>query len=391
MSRPPLYLVEPERPGAEWAPFAGARPIAELRAGAFRVWERWARALGIESVAVLSPATPGFADAESLPLVEREALVGPAIVARSDLLPIMGGALDLPAGADGLADGDRTAAWILGPGERWSAAAEPVNPVAVRVMRLDGAVDLVTACERLLEDDCLALADDAGDGVPPGAIVLGDPSLVVTRRAAVEPHVVFDVRRGPVILEPETIVRAGTRLEGPLYVGPHTWLLGGAIRHSAIGPWCRIHGEVSASVFLGYANKSHEGFLGHSVVGQWVNLGAGTITSNLKNTYGEIRVLLPDGLRATGRANLGTLFGDHAKTAIGTLLGAGTVIGTGANVFGGAVPRVVPAFAWGVAGTDQLEAPAFVTIAGRVMPRRGVAMTPEIAASLRAIHARLAG
>jgi glucose-1-phosphate thymidylyltransferase len=144
---------------------------------------------------------------------------------------------------------------------------------------------------------------------------------------------------------------------------------------------------VAHSVFLGYANKSHEGFLGHSVVGQWVNLGAGTITSNLKNTYGEIRLELPTGRIETGRTNLGTIFGDHAKTAIGTLLGTGTVVGTGANVVAAPVPRFVPPFAW--AQHDRQTLSGFLSVAGRVLPRRGVDLTPEIAGSLTAIHERL--
>jgi len=191
------------------------------------------------------------------------------------------------------------------------------------------------------------------------------------------------------VLEPDSVVRAGSRLEGPLYLGHHSWILGGAVRHSSIGPHCRVHGEVAYTVFLGYANKSHDGFVGHSVLGQWVNLGAGTTTSNLKNTYGEVRLELPDGRLGTGRQNLGALFGDHAKTAIGALLGAGTVVGAGANVLGGPVPRYVRPFAWGAAGEERMAADGFLTVARRVMPRRGVDVTPQITASLRALYARL--
>ena len=103
-----------------------------------------------------------------------------------------------------------------------------------------------------------------------------------------------------------------------------------------------MHGEIATSAFLGYANKAHDGFVGHSVVGHWVNLGALTTTSNLKNTYGPVRLVVGDRRIDTGRQYLGTLFGDHAKTAIGTMLGTGTVVGTGANVFGAAPPKHVP-------------------------------------------------
>jgi UDP-N-acetylglucosamine diphosphorylase/glucosamine-1-phosphate N-acetyltransferase len=200
--------------------------------------------------------------------------------------------------------------------------------------------------------------------------------------------VVFDTRKGAIVLAEGVEVRSGTRLEGPLVAGPGTLLLGGQMRHSSFGPQCRVHGEVSTSVLIGFANKSHDGFLGHSVLGHWVNLGAGTITSNLKNTYGTIRLDLPGSRLETGRTNLGSLIADHAKTAIGTLLGTGTVIGAGANVFGPAsVPKYVPAFAWGFDG-ETLDEEGFLRIAGRVMPRRGIDVTADRAASLHGLYHR---
>ena len=104
---------------------------------------------------------------------------------------------------------------------------------------------------------------------------LGDPGDVLILSELVEPGVVFDVRAGAIVIEDGAEVRAGTRLEGPLFVGPGTRVLGGAVRGSVLGPDCRIHGEVAASVFLGQANKSHDGFVGHSVVGRWA-LAAGS-------------------------------------------------------------------------------------------------------------------
>src|SRR5207245_11681348 len=172
------------------------------------------------------------------------------------------------------------------------------------------------------------------DPIPAGSTVLGDPAWVVVHDAAVEPGVVFDVRQGPVVLESGVEVRSGSRLEAPLWVGANTQVLGGPIRASAIGPHCKVRGELACCVFLGYANKAHDGFVGHSVIGRWANIGAGTITSNLKNTYGAVRLEIAGATIETGLINLGSLIGDHAKTAIGTLLGTGSVIGVGANVFG---------------------------------------------------------
>jgi len=207
----------------------------------------------------------------------------------------------------------------------------------------------------------------------------------------VEPGVIFDVRHGAVVLDEGSEVRAGTRLEGPLYLGPRSIALGGDLRGSVFGPQCRLRGEIAASVFLGYGNKAHEGFVGHSVIGHWANLGAGTTTSNLKNTYGPVHLQLAEQRIDTGRQFVGSLVGDHAKTAIGTMLGTGTVVGTGANVFGPTVPRHVPAFAWGVTGIERVTEEGFLTVAGRVLPRRQVELTPARAESLRATWRRLAG
>jgi len=210
---------------------------------------------------------------------------------------------------------------------------------------LRGAADLVTALETQLPADCAAFQALGGDPPPAGTIVLGDPAAVVLRGAGVEPGVVFDVRPGPVVLDGAAEVRHGTRLEGPCWVGRGARVLGGYVRNAIIGPMCVVRGEIAASVFVGYANKSHDGFVGHSVIGQWANLGAGTTTSNLKNTYGEVRPTVAGSVLATGRQFLGSLIGDHAKLAIGSMLSTGTVIGTGANVFGAPVPKYVPPFA----------------------------------------------
>ena len=163
-------------------------------------------------------------------------------------------------------------------------------------------------------------------------------------------------------------------------------MLGGRIHASSIGPRCRVHGEISHSVFLGYGNKAHEGFVGHSAVGRWVNLGANTVTSDLKNTYGHVRLQVGDEFTETHRQYLGSLVGDHAKTAIGTLFETGTVVGTGANVFGAVrPPKYIPPFAWGTGG-EVMNADGFLTVATRVMPRRDVAVTDEVRHMLEQLY-----
>jgi UDP-N-acetylglucosamine diphosphorylase / glucose-1-phosphate thymidylyltransferase / UDP-N-acetylgalactosamine diphosphorylase / glucosamine-1-phosphate N-acetyltransferase / galactosamine-1-phosphate N-acetyltransferase len=380
-----LYLLEPEHPGAEWAPFAGARPIAELRAGAWRIRERWEAACDTEATAILGDHAQGFVEGDVPPVRPVASIEGPAVVAASWFAPTGDRLEALGAGGKTarLAHRGLTVGWVVPTGERWEGLHDRGDAVEVDGIRLRGSFDLVTALERYLAEDCADFRGADSSGVPVGSLVLGDAADVIVRGAAVEPGVVFDVRQGAVVLEPGVEVRHGTRLEGPVFVGARSKVLGGFIRASVIGPDCRVHGEITASVFLGFANKSHDGFVGHSVVGHWVNLGALTTTSNLKNTYGPVRLEVDGGTLDTGRQNLGTLFGDHAKTAIGTMLATGTVIGAGANVFGPPTPpKHVPPFAWGSAGDERLTLEGFLKIAERVLPRRGVELTAERRRSL---------
>lgn len=368
---PALYLLDPE-PGPLWAPFAGARPIAELRAGARLIRERWEAFIGTETTAVFAlPHLAGFAEPGSAPVRSREPVPGPAVVGSSTFAP-RGVAPALPDEPVRLVCGGVTVGWGVPAGRRWEGPAPEARSVEVPGVVLHGVHSLLPALEPLLREDVRAMLPGT-DPVPSGSIVIGDPSLVAVTEGLVEPGVVFDTSHGAVVLESGVEVRSGARLEGPVWVGANARILGGSIRSSAVGPRCTVRGEISTSVFLGYANKAHDGFLGHSVVGRWANLGAGTITSNLKNTYGPVRLEVAGHAIETGQMNVGSLIGDHAKTAIGTLLSTGTVLSTGANVFDAVrPPKYVPAFAWGGEGDARMTREGFLRVVERVFPRRDV-------------------
>jgi UDP-N-acetylglucosamine diphosphorylase / glucose-1-phosphate thymidylyltransferase / UDP-N-acetylgalactosamine diphosphorylase / glucosamine-1-phosphate N-acetyltransferase / galactosamine-1-phosphate N-acetyltransferase len=378
-----LYLLEPESPGAAWAPFTGVRPVAELRAGIWRIRERWEAAVGTDATAILGTHAAGFSEGDEPPTRPPGVITGPAIVGAAWFAPT--GVPVSPGHATRrLVHGDETVGWVVPEGERWTGPHEKGPALEVDGLRLHGAYDLLTALENLLTADGVDFLAAPHSGVPEGSIVFGDPSHLVSLQAAVEPGVVFDLRHGPVVLDHGSEIRSGTRLEGPTYVGPATRVLGGFVRGSVFGPECRVRGEIAVSVFLGFANKAHDGFVGHSVVGPWVNLGAGTTTSNLKNTYGPVRLEVDGERIETGRLNLGTLFGDHAKTAIGTMLATGTVVCAGANVFGmPSPPKYIPPFAWGCSGAERMSEDGFLRVAERVMARRNVPFSPERRESLR--------
>jgi UDP-N-acetylglucosamine diphosphorylase/glucosamine-1-phosphate N-acetyltransferase len=364
-------MLDPE-PGPAWAPFAGIRPLCELRAGAHLVRERWETFVGAETAAIFAlPHLAGFPEA-GVPRVEpRRSVSGPAIIGSSTFAP-RGLASPLPDVPVRLTHDGITVGWAVPKGSTWDGPLSHAQATAVDGVLLRGVYDLLTALEQLLRDDTLRLLGDS-DAVPTGSTVIGDPAWVSLREVAVEPGVIFDTRNGPIVLESGVEVHAGTRLEGPLWVGANARLVGGAIRGSAIGPWSVVQGEMSTSVLIGYANKAHDGFVGHSVLGRWVNLGAGTTTSNLKNTYGPVRLEVAGTSLETGRQFLGSLIGDHAKTAIGTLLSTGTVIGAGASVFDEVrAPKYVAPFAWGGSASERMKQQGFLAVVERVLPRRHV-------------------
>ena len=177
---------------------------------------------------------------------------------------------------------------------------------------------------------------------------------------------------------------------GPCAIGAGSQVLGGVVRHSSVGPQCRLAGEVEDSVWQGWSNKRHHGFVGHSVVGEWVNLGALTTTSDLKNNYGPVRVWAAGRERESGSSKVGSVVGAHVKTGIGTLLPTGCSIGVGANLFGGGhfAPKRLPAFAWwDGARTVEHRLDAFLETAAVAMRRRGVALQAPDEALLRGLFA----
>ncbi len=387
-----LYLLEPDR-GPEWFPFSDCRPVAELRAGAWLVRERWEAIAEGETRAIFAGShLQSFVEDGAPPVTAIKAIDGPAIIGCSAFAP-SGAAPDLGKAPARLVHEEAPVGWWVPAGQRWEPGKEYSWPgVELEGIALRGAHDLVTALELLLAPDTADFLTEGGDALPDGCIVVGDPAEIVLLGATIEPGVVFDTREGAVVIEQGSYVKSGTRLDGPVYIGPRTDILGGPIRACAIGPRCKVRGEVSNTVFVGFSNKAHDGFVGHSVVGRWVNLGAGTTTSNLKNTYGKVRLQVGTTPLPTERQYLGSLIGDHVKTAIGTMFGTGTVVGVGANVFGEVrPPKYVMPFAWGGGTPERMDRASFVAVAERVLGRRDVTVSPEIRQMLESLHQHAAG
>ncbi len=202
--------------------------------------------------------------------------------------------------------------------------------------------------------------------------------LHLHKKASVLSGTILDTRLGPIVLDAGVEVSPFSHLCGPLYAAPgarfdHAYVHGGCI----VGQETRLGGEIENSIIGNFTNKHHEGFLGHSIVGNWVNLGALTTTSDLKNNYGEVRLVIPKNFhpnqekinKDSKRIKFGAIIGDCVKTAIGTLLKTGTVIDIGSNIFDGSPPKYVPPFSWGIDG-KLYEVSRFINDVQKIANRR---------------------
>jgi UDP-N-acetylglucosamine diphosphorylase/glucosamine-1-phosphate N-acetyltransferase len=404
-----LVLFEDDR-AARFEPVALTRSVASLRCGMWTHGERWHHLVPERSPHLLcrdyleasETASGDWTEVNS----ERpgdDALFVAAALSR----PEQGTAAlvrDLPAGAALIAGGRLLAARAEGdavvgltgvlreivgsgpfPGPSFADWPRLLEGMGLRL--LDGGdpripatlVDLMAAAGDAIRTDFQGFAAELPDADPaafPGVHLLQPSRIRIGAGVRIDPGVVLDAREGPIVLGPGTSVQAGSVLQGPVTTGPDCIFRPSSrvMDGVCLGPVCRVGGEVDATVMQGFTNKQHDGFLGHSYLGSWVNLGAATDTSDLKNDYGFVRVTIAGEEIDTGSRHVGSLIGDHSKTAIHTQLNTGTVIGVSANVFGAGFPaKEIPSFTWG-AGTELQEyrLEKAVRVASTVTARRDV-------------------
>lgn len=245
----------------------------------------------------------------------------------------------------------------------------PGSVIRAQAGRPDKDASLSAETVELSSQDLLGLPDNLGAGIradlplflkhnpsvlhSAGQGVLASgfaDDLYVHSEAKILPGVAIFTDEGPVVIDRGAKISPWSVLTGPLYVGPGAMLDHVKIGGSILGQGCRLGGEIEKSVLGDFTNKHHEGFLGHSLVGSWVNLGALTTTSDLKNNYGQIKLRIAGQEVDTLRIKFGSILGDCVKTAIGTLLNTGTVVDAGSNVFGGRPGSHVPLLSWGLEG-----------------------------------------
>ncbi|MCS7153728.1 MAG: putative sugar nucleotidyl transferase [Bacteroidia bacterium] len=380
----------------EWErlyPFTRLRPVWHLWWGMDRLSEKWQRYFGWEVVGFL-PAR-AFLHKAFPPVVPSAELVW--INAR--LLPLREElrqwieqlppekAFFTPEGTPVAFRSKRGLEELQAP---WERLGSEVIPSEVPLTWLKEVTDLFELSGEVIAADWKHLRERSSE-LPKTLSVRGRDNIFFhpTARAG---FAILDAESGPIWIGPHAEIQDGAILQHTNTIGPHTVImLGARLRtHNSIGPYCKVGGEIGQSTFLGYSNKAHDGFLGHSVIGEWCNIGAGSNSSNLKNTYGPVRLYDPakGALRETGLQFCGLIMGDYARCGIQTAFTTGCMVDIFANVVGtGFTPKYIPPFWWGEGSYWRIE--KALETARRMKSRRGQTLSPEEEELLRYHYTQL--
>ena len=344
-------------------PICLTRPAFALRCGAGTLLDRQRRLFDQpETGAWIRPELVDFARLgfPNLPLNDRAWLrSGPKVLANARWLAPLDRMTDLETPRVGMI-GDQIA-YVVAPSFEWADLADGVDAVLShcreKLPTCSAGGRMIDFLWDAVDHNGEALCEDSADfrkenavveTLPANITILGEvEDLILVEGASVEPFVTFDTRHGPIYVDRGAVIHSFSRVEGPCYIGKDNVILGAKIRAgTTLGPNCRIGGEVEASIVQGHSNKYHEGFLGHSYLGEWVNLAAATQTSDLRNDYGVVRLTVNGQRLSTGRSKIGSYIGDHTKSGLGALLNTGSVIGAFCNLLpsGTLLPQVIPSF-----------------------------------------------
>ncbi len=301
----------------------------------------------------------------------------------------------------GFIDGHLT--WIaLAPEESRLLEGEDFHDVLLGIARSRRVVEASGIMIRrpwdLVDHNAVQLDRDfADEGVSqisaaPHVQCLGDPGDVyISEQSEIDPYVVIDARQGPVSIDRDVQIQSFTRIEGPCHITRDTKVYRAQIHGgTTIGSTCRVGGEIQNSILHGFVNKAHEGFLGHSYICPWVNIGAGSCTSDLRTDYGSVSVPLQGEFVDSGLTKVGSFVGDHTKVAVNSMFNVGSSVGVMAMILPGGrlLPRHIPSFcnvSFGDLAADWPLAKSLET-ARLAMARRSCELTPAMEKLLSVLH-----
>ena len=355
-----IYLYETRSSAEKLAPIALTRPLFDLRCGAFTFLERLNRLRPDDSISLFVREEQEAVTKERFGLIVNPETVEDGLWLNSTVFWTEP-SLNLLESKEGIftSDGAFVGAHFSSEmGQKWLEAGGPLNtscPEDIGEEKND-LKSIIYLWDCINENGHAIKADAAhfpmgevkGD-IDDGTHLLNQDNIYVAEGARVKAGAILDGESGPVIISEKVTVQPGAYLEGPLFIGSGSLIKAGAkiFGETTMGPGCKVGGEVAETIFQSWSNKQHDGFLGHSYVGEWVNLGAGTNNSDLKNNYSSVKVIVDGKQVDTKSLFVGLFMGDHAKSAIGTQFNTGTIVGPACNVVvTGFPPKEIPPFSW---------------------------------------------
>lgn len=367
-----VVLFDDEQNRKNLLPLTFTRPVSEIRIGILTINEKWELLLQTScsyiTVQYLTKKFPFTQAEKSLFICSNvipDELLAKAVktLSNEQVLVNDGKLIALCGNADQLAN-PKAFTEVQYPGE---------------IMRIENVWDIFQKNGEAIKKDfeCLTKGKTSKP-LSASVTVIGDKNMVFLEEGAKAEACIFNTTSGPVYLGKDSEVMEGSAVRGPFALGEHSALkLNTKIYGpTTVGPHSKVGGEVNNSVIFGYSNKAHDGFLGNSVIGEWCNLGADTNNSNLKNNYANVKLFNYNQNKPvdTGLQFCGLIMGDHSKSGINTMFNTGTVVGVGANVYGGGFPPThIPSFSWGGAqGMETYKQDKLFETASKVYERRGL-------------------
>ena len=392
-----ICFFEDEK-NVNFQPLTLTRPVDDLRVGIYTIRQKWLHSLGLNRYSrVLREGLSGVFKRNEIDPDKPVLWINSRFLPSNELISEING---LESGVQIEFKGSTAAALI--PADRsiemFSVNRFESDSLNVKNLsesiHLENVWDLLTLNSFEISKDLpltgLRSVKESGNTEYPG--ILHPRNTYVGENVEIEPGSHIFAEEGPVILLKGAKIEAGSILKGPVVIGAGATVKMGARIYNAtsIGPVCKVGGEISNCIFHSYSNKAHDGFAGNSIFGQWVNLGADTNTSNLKNNYSAVRMTNWETGKEqdTEQQFLGTVMGDHSKTAINTMLNTGTICGVSSNIFmNGFPPKYIPSFSWvGSPQFGQYDYEKAIDAMKAMMKRRAVSISPEYEAMMYKIY-----
>jgi len=353
-------------------PFTFTRPVADIRIGILTIREKWEKFLGSTTTTVTEEYL-----SDKFPMVELEqnVLINASFCPSENLVLLIKNLQENQA----IFYNDEPLAFYAKEDQEIDFDAFTITQYTDDdVLRIENTWDIFEKNHQAIKRDYDVLTQGRTSEAIPQTTIAFNPEHIFIEKGAKVMCASLNATDGPIYIGEDTVLMEGASIQGPFALCEHSSVKMGAKIYggTTIGPHCKVGGEVSNSVMMGYSNKGHDGYMGNSVLGHWCNLGADTNTSNLKNNYAQVRLWDYDTEKfaKTGTQFCGLMMGDHSKCGINTMFNTGTVVGVSANIFGAGYPRnFIPSFTWGgSSGMETYNTTKAFEVAAVVMARRGL-------------------